>query len=109
MKTITKSVIKLSELPKHLQKNEIFIGHKLHTYAEFHIDDSEKDDLSLWLIEKYPTITMKISFLIHIDVEKQQKGYSKEDMEEYAEFCIKCDRLGLPCIIAKDWFKNYKK
>lgn len=69
MKTITKSVIKLSELPKHLQRSEIFDGHKLHTYAEFHIDDSEKDDLSLWLIEKYPNIKMKISFLIHIDIE----------------------------------------
>jgi hypothetical protein len=65
MKTITKSVIKLSEIPEKLQ--EIFKGHKIHTYAEFHIDDSEKDDLSLWLIEKYPTIKRKISFLIHID------------------------------------------
>lgn len=68
MKTITNSVIKLSELPKHLQKDEVFNGHKLHTYAEFHIDDSEKDELSLWLIEKYPTITRKISFLIYIDI-----------------------------------------
>ena len=67
MKKITKSVIKLSELPEHLQKNEIFEGHKIHTYAEFHIDDSEKDDLSIWLISKYPTIKSKISFLIHID------------------------------------------
>jgi hypothetical protein len=67
MKTITKSVIKLSEIHEHLQDSEIFKGHKIHTYAEFHIDDSEKDELSLWLIEKYPTITMKVSFLIHID------------------------------------------
>ena len=67
MKKITKSVIKLSELPKKLQKNKIFLGHKIHTYAEFHIDDSEEDDLSLWLIETYPTIKQKISFLIHID------------------------------------------
>lgn len=67
MKKITKSVIKLSELPEHLQKYEIFEGHKIHTYAEFHIDDSEKDDLSIWLISKYPTIKSKISFLIHID------------------------------------------
>jgi hypothetical protein len=67
MKKITKSVIKLSELPENLQKNKIFKGHKIHTYAIFHIDDSEDDDLSLWLIEKYPTIKQKISFLIHID------------------------------------------
>ena len=68
METITKSVIKLSELPENLQKDEVFNGHKLHTYAEFHIDDSEKDELSLWLMETYPTIKQKISFLIHIDI-----------------------------------------
>ena len=67
MEKITRSVIKLSELPKHLQSSEVFNGHKIHTYAEFHIDKSEKDELSLWLIENYPTITKKISFLIHID------------------------------------------
>ena len=78
MKTITKSVIKLSEIPKHLQ--EMFKGHKIHTYAEFHIDDDCNDDLSLWLIDKYPTIKMKVSFLIHIDIEKQQQGYSEEDL-----------------------------
>jgi hypothetical protein len=67
MKKITRSVIKLSEIPENLQKDEIFNSHKIHTYAEFHIDDSEKDELSLWLIKNYPTITKKISFLIHID------------------------------------------
>lgn len=67
MKKITRSVINLSEFPEHLQTNKIFNGHKIHTYAEFHIDDYEEDDLSLWLINKYPTIKRKISFLIHID------------------------------------------
>lgn len=67
MKKITRSVIKLSELPEQLQKNEIFTGHKIHTYAIFHIDDSEEDELSLWLIETYPTIKRKNCFLIHID------------------------------------------
>ena len=67
MKAITKSVIKLSDIPKHLQENELLKGHKEHTYAEFHIDDSEKDELTLWLLSKYPTLKRKISFLIHID------------------------------------------
>lgn len=67
MKKTTKSVIKLSELPEHLQKDKIFEGHKIHTFAEFHIDDSEENDLSLWLVNTYPTIKRKISFLIHID------------------------------------------
>ena len=67
METITKSVIKLSEIPENLQKTDILLSHKIHTYAEFHIDDSEKDELTLWLLSKYPTLKRKISFLIHID------------------------------------------
>ena len=35
--------------------------------------------------------------------------YSEEDMQEYAEFCIRCNQKGLPCIIAKDWFEQFKK
>jgi hypothetical protein len=68
MKKITRSVIKLSELPEQLQSNEVFDGHKINTYAEFHIDDTEQDEVGLWLIEKFPTIKRKISFLIHIDI-----------------------------------------
>ena len=67
MKTITKSVIKLSDIPKHLQQDEILQGHKVNTYAEFHIDNSEKDELTLWLLSQYPTLKRKISFLIHIN------------------------------------------
>lgn len=76
MKKVIKSVIRLSEIPEKLQKNEIFNGHKIHTYAEFHIDNSEKDELSNWLISNYPTIKRKTSFLIHIDKEVN-KDYSE--------------------------------
>ena len=67
MKTLTKSVIKLSDMPEHLQNSSGLSNYKIHTYAEFHIDDSEKDELTLWLLSKYPTLKRKISFLIHID------------------------------------------
>jgi len=68
MKTITKSVIKLSEIPIELQNDEALIGHKRHTYLEFHIDGTvEQSELTKWLIDTYPTIKQKISFLIHID------------------------------------------
>jgi hypothetical protein len=72
MKRITKSVIKLSDIPQHLQQDEILQGHKVHTYAEFHIDDSEKDELTLWLLNQFPTIKRKTSFLIHIDNQQEQ-------------------------------------
>jgi len=45
----------------------MLVGHKVHTYAEFHIEDSEHDDLTKWLLQKYPTLKRKISFLIHIN------------------------------------------
>ena len=68
MEYITKAVIKLSDIPEHLQQNEVLQGHKLNTYGEFHIDDSEQDDLVLWLLNKYPTLKRKISFLIAFDI-----------------------------------------
>jgi hypothetical protein len=48
---------------------------------------------------------------IFIDGAKWQaeRMYSEEDMEEYAEFCIRCYQKELPCIIAKDWFEQFKK
>ena len=69
MKKITRSVIKYSEIPKHLQINSIFKGHLINTFAIFHIDDSEHDELTLWLLENYPTIKRKTSFLIQIDID----------------------------------------
>lgn len=67
MNTIIKKVIRISEFPNNLQTNEVFIGHKIHTYAEFHIDDSESDDLTTWIVNKYPELKNENSFLIHID------------------------------------------
>jgi len=71
METITKSVIKLSEIPEELRKtfglNFDSDLMRYNTYKEYHIDDSEYDALTLWLLNKYPTLKRKISFLIHID------------------------------------------
>jgi hypothetical protein len=39
---------------------------------------------------------------------QQERSYSEEDMQEYAEFCIRCYQKELPCIIAKDWFEQLK-
>ena len=38
---------------------------------------------------------------------QQERMYS--DMQEYAEFCIRCYEKGMPCIIAEDWFEQFKK
>jgi hypothetical protein len=44
-----------------------------------------------------------------IEFPQQERSYSEEDMQEYAEFCIRCNQKELPCIIAKDWFEQFKK
>jgi hypothetical protein len=41
-------------------------------------------------------------------IEQPERMYSEEDMQEYAEFCIQCFIKNLPCIIAKDWFEQFK-
>jgi hypothetical protein len=47
--------------------------------------------------------------MINIAKWQQERMYSEEDMQEYAEFCIRCDRERLPCIVVKDWFEQFKK
>jgi hypothetical protein len=94
MQRITRSVIKLSELPQHLQKDKIFFGHKTHTYAEYHVgklDIAMKNKLALYLVEKYPTITRKISFLIHIDkpTSQRKEHQQQQTIEEVFEWLTK--------------------
>lgn len=31
------------------------------------------------------------------------------DMQEYAEFCIECDRKQMPLLLVQDWYEHYKK
>lgn len=38
---------------------------------------------------------------------QQEKMYS--DMQEYAEFCIECDRKQMPLLLVQDWYEHYKK
>ena len=111
MKTTTKSVIKLSELPIELQKDQTFVGHKIHTYAEFHIDDCEQDELTLWLLSKCPELKRKISFLIHIDIQ-QERSYSEKEalnlVAKYIEDNLDPHTHGTIENV-KEWFEELKK
>jgi hypothetical protein len=44
-----------------------------------------------------------------LEITKWQQERNEEDMQEYAKFCIICYNEGLPCIVAKDWFEQFKK
>jgi len=37
---------------------------------------------------------------------QQERSYS--DMQEYAEFCIECDRKQMPLLLVQDWYEHYK-
>jgi len=36
----------------------------------------------------------------------QERSYS--DMQEYATFCIECDRKEMPLLLVKDWYEQFK-
>jgi hypothetical protein len=38
---------------------------------------------------------------------KQQEIF--DIMQQYAAFCVKCDREKLPLLFAKEWFNQFKK
>ena len=38
---------------------------------------------------------------------QQERSYS--DMQEYATFCIECDRKEMPLLLVEDWYEHYKK
>jgi hypothetical protein len=44
-----------------------------------------------------------------IEGAKFQAERMYSDMQEYAEFCIECDRKEMPLLLVEDWYKHYKK
>jgi hypothetical protein len=43
-----------------------------------------------------------------IDGTKFQAQRMYSDMQEYAEFCIECDRKEMPLLLVQDWYEHYK-
>ena len=71
--------------------------------------NKEEKDLAYWEANaKEDYLHTPISVLRYI-TELEQRMYSEEDMQEYAEFCIQCFIKNLPCIVAEDWFEQFKK
>ena len=44
-----------------------------------------------------------------IDGAKYQADRTYSDMQEYAEFCIECDRRQMPLLLVQDWYEHDKK
>lgn len=71
MKTIIKTTIALSEIPKEFHNHKLLKRQRIHTYVECHLPKKSKepdDELTAWLRKTYPNLSRKISFLIHIDL-----------------------------------------
>ena len=75
------------------------------------LKQSKQETLEEVAEKAYPTIHEQYQYNAFIEGAKWQAEtmYSEEDMQEYAEFCIRCYQKELPCIIAKDWFEQFKK
>lgn len=56
--------------------------------------------------DEYPEVINKLDF---INGAKWQKEKMLKDMQEYAKFCIICDRKEMPLILVEDWYCHYKK
>jgi len=54
-------------------------------------------------IPKEEILNKRCSKYEFINFDKQEISYNI--MQEYANFCLECNRLGLPLIIAKDWYE----
>jgi len=67
LKEITKKVISYCEIPEKLTEKHWISEHHCDAYVEVHLDNSQDDNLSLWLKETYPELVDEDSFFIHID------------------------------------------
>ncbi len=45
---------------------------------------------------------------VFIEGAKWQAERMYSDMQEYATFCIECDRKQMPILLVKDWYEHYK-
>ena len=71
MKTITRSIITLSDIPKEFHNHKLLKRQRIHTYIECHLPKKSKepdDELTAWLRKTYPNLSKKICFLIHINI-----------------------------------------
>jgi len=65
---ITRTVIDLSSIPVELRCHPLIPTIK-HSYAEFHYSkEGEDEELATYLINTYPGLKRKTSFLIYIDI-----------------------------------------
>jgi hypothetical protein len=76
------------------------------------VDDEDIEDHKKSLLKKNKTCSCDNCFYGRSDLTKQlirqaERMYS--DMEEYSAFVLKSYKEGLPLLLAKEWFEQFKK
>ncbi len=79
-----------------MEQNHYFIGNDLLQYFE-QAKEMEKRQI------EYTDLN---SYIIGSQV---QAKLMYSDMQDYAEFCIECDRKQMPLLLVEDWYQHYKK
>lgn len=68
LEKITKYVVSYCEIPEELTEDYQWLKEAAcDSYVEAHVDDEETDELSIWLLERYPQLKDEESFFIHMD------------------------------------------
>ena len=88
-----------------LVKTSVSSSFSLDEAGQRYSDDWEKIT-GLSYEDEYPEAINKLDF---INGAKWQKEQMLKDMQEYAEFCIICDRKEMPLLLVEDWYEHYKK
>ena len=62
--------------------------------------------------QELTTIRCKQSaYITHLEMKLKNHGVSHHvslsDAQKYAEFCVECDRKGLPLLLVQDWKREY--
>lgn len=104
-------------LPKEIHLEDIFNDEKkegIKKLIQKHklIDMMEQDEqLGLYqeTLEQAPKEKLDFYQQGFADGIKIQQERSYSDMQEYATFCIECDRKEMPLLLVEDWYEHYKK
>jgi hypothetical protein len=95
----------IKEEPK--QETKCYCGHT--TYCDCGPLEEPKQETLEEAAERYYVNCIPSDRHSFITGAKWQSERMYSDMQEYAEFCVECDRSNLKLIVAKDWFEQFKK
>ena len=99
-------MIKNTDPSKALVKTDVISSFSNLDEAAQRYSDDWENITGLDYEDEYPEVINKLDF---INGAKWQQKQNLKDMQEYAEFCIICDRKEMPLLLVEYWYEHYKK